>query len=295
MRKRSLFCVLMLSVVMITACGKNESVKEEKEVMSTEAVEKETKKQAPVIQVEELIIKNGDKDVYGKIYYPGTEGKHPAIIMCHGYNGSHADFLAECKYFASNGYIAYTLDFCGGSARSKSSGKTTDTTIFTEKEDLLAVFDYISAMEQVDSEEVYVFGGSQGGLVAALATEERADKVKGLALYFPAFNIPDNWRQNFPNVDMIPETYEFWGLTLGKKFFADMHDFYTFDNIGKFSKNVLIVQGDQDAIVPLASSQNAAKKYENVELVVLPGEGHGFTPAGAKTAMEKVLQFMQTN
>ncbi len=293
MKKRNLFCVAMLSLMMMTACEKNETVKDENESVTTEAVKQDNKEKAPVIQVEELIIKNGENDVFGKIFYPTTEGKHPAIIMCHGYNGSHADFVNECKYFASNGYIAYALDFCGSSNRSKSSGKTTDMTIFTEKEDLLAVFDYISAMDEVDSEQVYLFGGSQGGLVASLAAEERADKVKGMILYFPAFNIPDNWRQNFPDVNMIPETYDFWGVLLGRKFFADMHDFYTFDNIGNFKKNILIVQGDQDTIAPLAASQYAATLYENAELVVLPGEGHGFTPSAAKTAMMKTLKFMQ--
>lgn len=242
---------------------------------------------------EELIIKNGEKSIYGKIYRPEGDGKFPAVILSHGYNGAHSDFTKECEFFAKNGYIAYAYDFCGGSTRSKSSGKSTDMTLFTEKEDLLSVFDYIYAMPETDTSQVYLFGGSQGGLITTLATEERANKVAGVILYFPALCIPDNWRPRFESVDAIPDTFEFWGLTLGKNFFASMRDFYTFDNIGKYNKNVLIIHGDRDEIIPLSSSEQAVSVYPHAKLIVLPGEGHGFSPVGGQIAMEKALEFMQ--
>lgn len=249
----------------------------------------------PEISIEDLYIKNGENNIYGKIYRPEGEGKFPAIILSHGYNGTGNDFINECTYFAQNGYIAYAYDFCGGSGRSKSTGNSTDMTIFTEKSDLLAVFDYIYALEDVDPSRVYLFGGSQGGLVTTLAAEERADKVKAMALYFPALCIPDNWRNTFPDVTKIPEVYDFWGLKLGKKFFTDMHDFKVFDTIGNYDKNVLIIHGDKDPIVPLSYSERAVKTYQHAELIVLPGEAHGFTPAGGKTAREKVLHFLEEN
>lgn len=247
------------------------------------------------ISIEDLSIKNGENTIYGKIYRPEGEGKFPAIILSHGYNGTGNDFVNECKYFAQNGYIAYAYDFCGGSTHSKSTGASTDMTIFTEKSDLLAVFDYIYAAEDVDQGHVYLFGGSQGGLVTTLAAEERADKVKAMALYFPALCIPDNWRNTFPDINKIPDVYDFWGLKLGKKFFTDIHDFEVFDTIGNYDKNVLIIHGDKDPIVPLSYSEKAVNTYAHAELIVLPGEAHGFTPAGGKTAREKVLNFLQEN
>ena len=245
--------------------------------------------------IEELIIKNGEKEIYGKLYCPEGDSKFPAVILSHGYNGAHSDFKRECEFFAKNGYIAYAYDFCGGSTRSKSSGKSTDMTIFTEKEDLLAVFDYISAMPETDTSRVYLFGASQGGLVTTLATEERTDKVKGVILYFPALNIPDDWRRNYASVDDIPNTNDFWGLKLGKNFFVSMHEFDTFENIGKFQNNVLIIHGDKDNIVPLSYSEKSITVYPNAALIVLPGEGHGYSAAGGQTAMEKALEFMQTD
>jgi len=80
---------------------------------------------------------------------------------------------------------------------------------------------------------------------------------------------------------------------LGKNFFVSMRDYYSFESLGKFSKEVLIVQGDKDDIVPLSVAQRIEQLYSNAELVVLPGEAHGFTPVAAKKAMEEELKFMQ--
>ncbi len=245
------------------------------------------------IQTKEYAVHVGEKTIFGRIWYPVTEEKRPAIILSHGYNGCHTDFDTECAFFARHGIIAYSFDFCGGSTRSRSTGKSTDMTLFSEKQDLLDVYDHISAMAMVDSSAVFLLGGSQGGIVTGLAAEERADRIRGLVLYFPAFSIPDNWRDRFGTEEDIPETIEFWGLTLGKNFFVSMRNFSAYDHIGGFAGPVLILQGDKDGIVPEAVARRASEKYENAELVILRDEGHGFTPAGVQIAMEKALQMMK--
>ena len=237
---------------------------------------------------------DGESRVYARVYEPKEAGVYPAIIMSHGYNGSNSDFTTDCTYFAENGYVACSLDFCGGSARSKSSGKTTDTTIFTEKSNLVAVFKYIQDLENVDRTKVYLHGGSQGGLVAAMAAEEVADEVKGLLLYFPAFNIPDNWRDNFKDVTKIPETYPFMGLTLGRNFFVAMHDYDPFDEIGKkYTGNVVIQYGMKDAMVPYSYMTKAKEAYAHCKLITYPNDIHGFTPGVRVKARQAILQFMQ--
>lgn len=287
MKKRFL-CAIIMATAWLVGCSGGESA-ETKEETTMNSNENKTYE----VKVEELIIKSEDKEIYGKIYMPDEEGEYPAVILSHGYNGCNADFVNECKYYAQNGFIAYAYDFSGGSTRSKSVGKSTDMTIFTEKEDLLTVFNYIKEMDNVDKDRIFLFGGSQGGLVTTLAAEECKDMVKGMILYYPALNVPDDWRRNYASEEDIPESVDFWGLKLGKGFFMAIREFYTFDNIGEFDKDVLIIHGDKDAIVPLSYSERAKEHYNSAELVVLPGEGHGFTPAGGKKAMELVLDFMK--
>lgn len=247
------------------------------------------------IKTEELIIHVGEKEIYGRLWLPVTEGKCPAVICSHGYNGTHSGCETECRAFAQQGYIVYSYDFCGGSTRSRSTGKSTDMTLFTEKQDLLDVFDHIAALEQVDENAIFLQGGSQGGIVTALAAEERADQVRGMILYCPAYNIPDDWRNRFGAVENIPETFEFWELTLGKNFFVSMKDFVTYDHVGGFKGPVLILQGELDQVVTPAAAKRASEQYANAELILLPGEGHGFSEAGRKLAIEKALQMMQSS
>lgn len=245
------------------------------------------------IKTEELVIRVGEKAIYGRIWIPVTEKKCPAVICSHGYNGSHSGYDTECRSFAQKGYITYSFDFCGGSTRSRSTGKSTDMTLFTEKQDLLDVFDHIAAMDQVDENAIFLLGGSQGGIVTALAAEERVEQVRGMILYYPAYNIPDDWRNRFGAVESIPETFEFWELTLGKNFFVSMKEFVSYDHVGGFKGPVLILQGENDKIVTPAAAKRASEKYVNAELVILKGEGHGFSEEGRKMAIEKALQMMQ--
>ncbi|MBR1860540.1 MAG: prolyl oligopeptidase family serine peptidase [Lachnospiraceae bacterium] len=159
----------------------------------------------------------------------------------------------------------------------------------------MAVFEDISSLSMVDGSKVFLFGGSQGGFVSTLAAEALKDRVRALVLYYPALNIPDDWRRNFKTAEEIPEETDFWGMTLGKNFFVSIRDFYTFDNIGTYKGNVLIIYGDKDPIVPSGAMDKAVETYENIELEVLPGEGHGFTPEGGKKAVSKVIEFIKAN
>lgn len=285
MKKRCIFLLLTTSLCLLAACGK-QSQNKAREVVMRSDYEVESK----VIE-----IPNGENTIYGTFYYPKTEEKAPLIIMCHGYNGIGDDFRAEGERFAQNGIATYTLDFCGGSVRSRSTGDTKDMTIFSEKSDLLSAYQYFKAQDSIDTNNIFLFGGSQGGLVTALATEELGDEVAGMALYYPALCIPDNWRETYPETAMIPESNEFWGMTLGYDFFASIHDFDVFDAIGKYKNNVLIIHGDEDAIVPLSYSEKASKLYQNAELIVLEHEGHGFQSEAGKVACEDVLEFMKNN
>ncbi len=244
-------------------------------------------------QVREMHIEANGRRIFGKLYTPDGREKCPAIILSHGYNGVHADFDGECRFYAAHGYAALALDFCGGSTRSRSSGKTTDMTLFTEKEDLLAALDCLRSLPQVTPQRVYLMGGSQGGLVTALAAAEHADLVRGVALYFPAVCIPENWKQNYPTIGDIPEVTDFWGMQLGRAFFTSMRDLDPFAVIGGYTGPVLLITGDQDPIVTVSSVRRTADCYSGAEMLVLPGEGHGFSPEGNRTAMERVLAFME--
>ncbi len=245
------------------------------------------------VKESDLIIENGSRRIFGRLYLPENGEPSASVILSHGYNGSHVDFARECRALAGAGYLACAFDFCGGSAAGKSTGlKTTEMTLFTEKEDLLAVAEAISSRKEAAGKKLFLLGGSQGGFVTALAAEELKERVSEVVLYYPAFIIPENWRDNYKTAEEIPEVTDFWGMKLGKNFFLSIRDFYTFDEIGSYSGPMLILYGDQDPIVPMRAMEQAVKTYPDARLVVLPGEGHGFSPEGTETVIREILDFL---
>lgn len=106
--------------------------------------------------------------------------KYSMVILSHGFNGNGDDFSEYAAALVKNGIGACIFNFCGGSLRSKSDLSTTDMTVFTEKEDLLAVIDFIE--KQPATQSIFLFGASMGELVSALCAQECADKIQGMIL-----------------------------------------------------------------------------------------------------------------
>lgn len=223
-----------------------------------------------------ITITHHGRKIAGKAYLPEKE-KYPIVIFSHGFNGVGDDFKIQAEVLERNGIGAFTYDFCGGSVRSKSDMPTYEMTVFTEKEDLSAVLDTVKAWEHVDHHHIFLFGASMGGLVSALAAEEREDEINGMILLFPALCVADDWNERFPNVADIPERYDCWGVPLGRCFSETLHGFRIFEEIGKYSGDVLILHGDKDNVVPCAYSERAVELYRNSRLEIFPGEGHGFS------------------
>ncbi len=248
------------------------------------------------ISKKEITIKNGNREIYGMLYVPGSEEIKGAVILSHGYNGSYQDFDYEGRVLAGNGYYACTYDFCGGSANGRSRGlASTEMTLFTEKEDLIAVVNAISSLEALEGKKLYLLGGSQGGCVTGLAAAELKERIAALILYYPAFIIPDNWRDTFKTEEDIPDVKDFWGMRLGRNFFLSIRDLSVYELIGAYPNPVLILQGDRDEVVPMESSRKAAGIYPRARLTVLEGEGHGFTRKGTEKALGFILDFLMEN
>ncbi len=243
--------------------------------------------------IEEHIIAIGNKRIYGKLYYRERTKRSALIICSHGFNGSGNDYDADCRFYAKNGYAAYAFDFCGGANSSRSSGSTTEMTVFTERDELLEIIKQLRELDAVDKDRVYLVGASQGGFVSALAAEDKDSNIKELALYFPAFIIPEDWRARFADVTDIPEIVELWGVKLSREYYNVIKDYNTFDHIGKNYKNpVLILSGDRDEIVSVSSVEYAANTaYKNGRLVIFEGERHGFSAEGSERARHMILDF----
>ena len=233
--------------------------------------------------------------IFGMMYYNSASSKkQPAVILSHSSSLTHEAMSGYALAIAKMGYAAYCFDFCGGSDKSKSDGKTDEMTVFTEVEDLRSVVKTVKSLGYVKPSEVYLLGSSQGGLVSALLADECPDDFTGMILFYPAFNIPEMVKM-FSGFGDWGDFGDFgswgdfgnWGdfgdfggmMSMSEAYINSIKDFDVWSHIGKFSKPVCIIHGTADMIVPISNSEKAVGLYPSATLNKIEGANHGFNAA----------------
>ncbi len=249
------------------------------------------------IRKEELWLANGEKKIYGEIYLPEEKkDRYPTVILSHGFGGNHGTVPAlYAPAFAKAGFAAYTYDFCGGGPESKSSGTMVEMSVLTEASDLSAVVDGIKALPYVDSDNLFLWGESMGGFVSTCVAARRPEEFKAILLMFPAYVLQDDAKKRNPDPASIPETEDVMGLTLGAVFTKDAISFDIYEEIPKYTGDVLLLHGDQDALVPLACSERAAKLFPSVTFTVMEGGTHGFVEEVLDKSVELCADFLKNH
>ena len=237
------------------------------------------------------------RTVYGDAYIPDAE-EFPLVIFSHGYNGCKNDFRSDAAFLLKEGVASITFTYCGSGARDRSGLATTRMTVFTEREDLEAVMDHAGSIKGFNG-RLYLFGGSQGGLIAAMAAQTRPEDIAGLVLIFPALSIPDGWNgmypeSRFPDPEDIPETIPWMGVELGRDFAAALRGFDIYEKMAEFTKPVMIFHGDADSVIPISYSRRASETYPNCRYQTYPGVGHGFAPNLMAEVDDYLLKLIRT-
>lgn len=247
------------------------------------------------VKVEELLIKRGKQEIYCVLRYPEgkLEKKLPTVVFAHGYFATHAVWDFYASSIVAQDFAAFSFDFCGGSPDSRSTGTTLEMTVFSEVEDLTAVISEIESLSFIDSGNVFLVGGSLGGVVSAIVAARNPKKIRGMALIYPAFMLCDNARALFKSVEEIPTTYSFLGMTVSKHYFESLFNFDVYQEILPYKGNVLIIHGDADKRVPLCYSLRAKEEYASAQLKIIPGAGHGFSEIEARQAVDWIYEYLQ--
>lgn len=247
-------------------------------------------------EIRELWAQRDGNQIYGVAYVPlDAGGQMPAVIYAHGYGVTHQNGIQYAQKLAEHGFVVYCFDFCGGGTGSLSDGSPLEMSVLTEQADLEAVIEMVRGLDYVDSNHVFLFGASQGGLVSGITAAANKEKLQGLILLYPGFEIVETVQTLFPSQEEIPESYHFMWMTVGRKYFEDVWDYDVYDVIGAYDKDVLLIHGDADGIVPISSSERALEVYPSAELKILPGAGHGLHGQDAETATAYMLEYLQAH
>lgn len=241
--------------------------------------------------------KRGDLTIRGIEYKPEGENL-PVAIVSHGFLMWRDTVRDYTRLLARLGYAAYCFDFCGGSipGKSTSDGANWEMSPMTEVEDLEAVIAYARSLPY-NGEELLLMGASQGGFVSAVAASKPENKVSKLALFYPAFCIPDDARAGrmlFSQFDPqnIPERINCGPIVLGGCYPASVINMDIFKEIVGYEGPVLIVHGTKDAIVNVEYAKRAKEAYgDRAELVIIEDGEHGFKGAHDELAREALTGF----
>lgn len=229
--------------------------------------------------------------IYGELKIPAADTPVPLIILSHGFGGNHAGNQDYADCFFSEGFAVYNFDFCGGGFGSKSDGTMLEMSVLTEAEDLNAIIDYFK--DDARFSAIYLWGASQGGFISAYVAAQRPDDIAKAVLEFPAIVLQDDAKARANEDGSFPPTSNVMGMKISKKYNEDATSFDLYDLIAAYEGPVLILHGDKDPIVPLRYSERAAEIFPQGELVVMPGQGHGFMGKARTEAKEREAAFFR--
>ena len=178
------------------------------------------------METQDLFAESEGQKIYGLLYRPvGREGPRPVVIYSHGFGSSYRNGDQYAQALAAQGYLVYCFDFRGGSESSRSEGSHLEMSVFTEQSNLEAVIAMMKARSDVDSDNIFLLGASQGGMVSAMTAADNETDVAGAVLLYPAFVLVDDARERFNSIDEVPESYRHMFMTVGRPYFEKLFDY----------------------------------------------------------------------
>ncbi len=222
----------------------------------------------------------GDHDVYGWLVTPpdfDVSEQHPLLLEIHGgpFTAYGPYFSTEVQMYAAAGYVVlYTNPRGSTSYGGEFANEIHHNYPGQDYDDLMSGVDAVIARGYIDEEQLFVTGGSGGGVLSAWIIGN-TDRFAAAAVAKPVINwishalysdIPEGvtryWFENMPWED--PE--EYWRRS-------------PLSLVGNVTTPTLLLTGEEDHRTPIAESEQyyQALKLQQVDaaLVRVPGASHG--------------------
>ena len=246
-----------------------------------------------VITEERCLERDGQK-IYGKLFLPEeTNEPLPLVILSHGLGSDHRIMEPYAEYYAENGFAAFVFDYIGGSEESLSDGSMTEMSVLTEAEDLSCILGSFRGDKRFSADDIFLFGGSQGGFVSAYAAGKHPDEIAGLVLLYPAFNLQEICRRMVSETGEVRDSAVLGEHTVGGIYVRDMLGFDIYEVLQQYPGPVLLFHGTADPYVPLEYTQRAARVLADARTVIIKGAGHGFTGEDRNRVEQESAEFIQ--
>jgi len=216
---------------------------------------------------EPVYIRVEDEHILGTLISPGT--LVPGVLFVHGWGGDQRQYVARARELTALGCVCLTFDLRG---HAQTQAQYDSVSREDNMRDLLAAYDFLAALRNVDSDSIAVVGSSYGGYLAALLTALRP--VKWLALRVPALYKDSEWRM--PKLQLrreqALENYRLQPVSPDQSNALRV--------CSEFTGDVLIVESEHDAVVPhqvIVNYREACVNARSLTYRMIEGADHGLS------------------
>lgn len=204
--------------------------------------------------------------------------KPPVIVMIHGgpTGATNAAYQTTIQFWTSRGFAVVDVNYRG----STGFGRYYRNQLrfqwgLSDVDDCVSVIEYLSRENRIDPDRVAIRGGSAGGYTVYRALQTSDIFKAGVSRYGVA-----------DLTALAKDTHKFELRYLDRLIGAYPEQSVRYESLSpinhsdKFSCPLLILQGDEDAVVPPSQSVSMADALDDKgiphQIVMLVGEQHGF-------------------
>lgn len=249
-------------------------------------------------RVEEIWYKSSadGKDIQGWITYPPNfdkTKKYPLVLEIHGgpVTAYGPQFSMEIQLFAAAGNVVLYTNPRGSSSYGKAFANTIDKNYPSQDyDDLMSGVDEVIAKGFIDTENLFVTGGSGGGVLTAWIVGN-TERFQAAVVAKPVIN----WFSFVLTADIYPYFYQYW---FNNKPWEDIEGYMKFSPItlvGNVTTPTMLLTGESDYRTPISETEQyyQALKIQGVDtaMVRIPGASHGIykKPSNLMTKVEYIL------
>jgi pimeloyl-ACP methyl ester carboxylesterase len=231
------------------------------------------------IRLDSLRIPIGEDSVGATLLEPAHE--LPGVLFVHGWGGSQLHDLALAKRISGLGCVCLTFDLRG---HGDDSERSESVTRIQNLNDLVATYDWLANRENVDATAMAVVGISYGGYLSALLSAMRP--IRWLALRSPALYKDEEWEQPKRALHLDAD------LPFYRRRQLSADENRALGACGVFSGDVLLLEADDDDIVPHTVTENyanALRKTRSTTMRTIENANHAFSGKPAQRAYADTL------
>jgi acylaminoacyl-peptidase len=214
-------------------------------------------------------------------YPPGFDPaqEYPLIIEIHGgpFQNYGPRFSAEVQLFAAAGYVVVYANPRGSTSYGADFANEIHHDYPSQDyDDLMSAVDAVVARGSIDTDRLYVTGGSGGGVLTAWLIGQ-TDRFRAAVVAKPVIN----WASWVGTADMYPFGAQYWfpGLPWEEGLYEHYWQRSPLALVGNVTTPTMVLTGENDVRTPMSESEQyyQALRLERVPsaLVRIPGAAHG--------------------